>query len=81
MIIRKYKKTYMRIKNIENNNEVNNMENVLRIQDYMNDTDEYENEWEIITKMFQSKIRKRGLTEKQVDDFTARILKEVREEK
>lgn len=81
MIIRKYKKTYMRIKNIENNNEVNNMENVLRIQDYMNDTDEYENEWEIITKMFQSKIRKRGLTEKQVDDFTTRILKEVREEK
>lgn len=81
MIIRKYKKTYMRIKNIENNNEVNNMENVLRIQDYMNDTDECENEWEIITKMFQSKIRKRGLTEKQVDDFTTRILKEVREEK
>lgn len=81
MIIRKYKKTYMRIKNIENNNEVNNMENVLRIQDYMNDTDECENEWEIITKMFQSKIRKKGLTEKQVDDFTTRILKEVREEK
>ena len=55
MIIRKYKKTYMRIKNIENNNEVNNMENVLRIQDYMNDTDEYKMNGKLSLRCFRAR--------------------------
>lgn len=80
MNIKRYDKEFLRIRNLENNNEVNNMENVLKIQDYMYDVKEHneECEWELISGIFSNKIKRKGLTEEQVNSLTKKILKEVR---
>lgn len=80
MNIKRYDKEFLRIRNLENNNEVNNMENVLKIQDYMYDVKEHneECEWELISAIFSNKIKRKGLTEEQVNSLTKKILKEVR---
>jgi tryptophanyl-tRNA synthetase len=69
---------------INNKGKINggvDMENVISIDKYIENTQSTECEWDIIKNICQKAIKRNGFTKDQVSENAKRMLREVRSEK